>query len=246
MGTLPIRYLGLPLSTGQIRGADWQSVVGKVEQRLEGWKAKVLSRGGRLVLLKSVLSAIPNFYLSIFKVPASIERKLSGLMRRFYWTGLKEGRGMALVAWDDICKPTGQGGLGVPHLKKMNVALFSKWVKRIVGPEEDVIGAVMRDRYGVGVVWDTLTTSTRGASTFWRGLGKVVPSIQQFFAPSLGDGALFRFWLDEWSDKGCLRGKFPRLFALTQHRKAQSKSVGTEGGTHHLQHIYRSRGWRNS
>ena len=43
MGTLPIRYLGLPLSTSQIRGADWQSVVGKVEQRLEGWKAKVLS-----------------------------------------------------------------------------------------------------------------------------------------------------------------------------------------------------------
>ena len=31
MGTLPIRYLRLPLSTGQIRGADWQSVTGKVE-----------------------------------------------------------------------------------------------------------------------------------------------------------------------------------------------------------------------
>ena len=54
MGTLPIRYLGLPLSTGQLRGTDWLRVVGKVEQRLEGWKAKVLSKGGRLVLLKSV------------------------------------------------------------------------------------------------------------------------------------------------------------------------------------------------
>ena len=32
MGTLPIRYLGLPLSTGQLRGVDWQSIVGKVEQ----------------------------------------------------------------------------------------------------------------------------------------------------------------------------------------------------------------------
>ena len=84
MGTLPIQYLGLPLSTGQIRSADWQSVVEKVEQRLEGWKAKVLSKGGRLVLLKSVLAAIPNFYLSTFKIPASIEQKLSSLMRRFF------------------------------------------------------------------------------------------------------------------------------------------------------------------
>ena len=107
MGTLPIRYLGLPLSTGQLHGTDWQSVVEKVEQRLEGWKAKVLSKGGRLVLLKSVLTAIPTFYLSVFKIPASIEQRLSGLMQRFFWKGSKEGRGLALVAWDDICKPTG-------------------------------------------------------------------------------------------------------------------------------------------
>ena len=80
------------------------------------------------------MAAIPNFYLSTFQIPASIEQKLNGLMRRFFWTGSKEGRGLALVAWDDICKPTDQGGLGVPHLKTMNVALLTKWVKRIVGP----------------------------------------------------------------------------------------------------------------
>ena len=88
---------------------------------------------------------------------------------------------MALVAWDDICTPTGQGGLGVPHLKTMNVTLLTKWVKRIICLEEDVIRAVMRDRYGAGVAWDKMTTRVRGASTFWRGLGKVVPIIQNFF-----------------------------------------------------------------
>ena len=87
-------------------------------------------------------------------------------MPRFFWTGLKEGRGLALIAWDDICKPTGQGGLGVPHLKMMNVPLLTKWVKRIVGPEEDVIRTVMRDRYGASVVWDKMRTRVRGASAF--------------------------------------------------------------------------------
>ena len=72
------------------------------------------------------------------------------------------------------------------------------------------------DRYGAGVEWEKLTTRVRGASAFWRGIGKVVPSIKIFFSASLGDGNLFRFWLDEWSDKGCLRGKFPQLFAITQ------------------------------
>ena len=32
-----------------------------VEQRLEGWKARILSQGGCLVLIKAVLSAIPTF-----------------------------------------------------------------------------------------------------------------------------------------------------------------------------------------
>ena len=150
-------------------------------------------------------------------------------MRRFFWRGSKEGRGLALVAWDDICTTTDQGGLGVPHLNKMNVALLTKWVKQIIGPEEDVIRSVMRDRYGAGVDWEKMTTRVRGASAFWRGLGKVVPSIQKFFSASLGDGNLIRFWLVEWSDKGCLRGKFPRLLTITQHPQGTVKDCWDGG-----------------
>ena len=80
VGVLPMRYLGLPLAAGQLQVEDWQPVVGKVEKQLEGWKAKVLSKGGRLVLLRSVILAIPTFYLSVFKIPATIEQRLCGLM----------------------------------------------------------------------------------------------------------------------------------------------------------------------
>ena len=66
----------------------------------------------------------------------------------------------------------------MPHLDTMNVALLSKWVIRIMGPEEDVIRSVMRDRYGAGVDWDRMTTRVRGALAFWWGLGKVVPTIR--------------------------------------------------------------------
>ena len=136
---------------------------------------------------------------------------------------------MALVAWDDICTPIDQGGIGVPHLNTKNVGLLTKWVKWIVGLEEDVIRSVMRDRYGAGMDWVKMTTRVRGASAFWRGLGKVVPIIQKFFSARLGDGALFRFWLDESSDKGCRRGKFPPLFAITQHPQGTVKECWDGG-----------------
>ena len=37
--SLPIRYLGLPLSAGRVLVRDWQPMIEKVERRLEGWKS---------------------------------------------------------------------------------------------------------------------------------------------------------------------------------------------------------------
>ena len=51
IGSLPIRYLGLPLTWRRMANIDEQPVVEKVERCLEGWQTKVMSRGGRLVLL---------------------------------------------------------------------------------------------------------------------------------------------------------------------------------------------------
>ena len=45
-GTLPIRYLGLPLVDRRLRTQDWQPVLEKVESRLAGWRARLLLRGG--------------------------------------------------------------------------------------------------------------------------------------------------------------------------------------------------------
>lgn len=39
---------------------------------LESWKAALLSKGGRLTLLKSTLAFILNYYLSLFTILASV------------------------------------------------------------------------------------------------------------------------------------------------------------------------------
>ena len=54
-----MRYLNLPLTCGRLSSTDWQPVVEKVERCGEGC----------LVLLQLILSAIPLFHLSIFKLP---------------------------------------------------------------------------------------------------------------------------------------------------------------------------------
>ena len=74
IGELPIRYLGVPLADRRLRSRDWQPVLEKVETRLGGWRARLLLRGGRLVMLKAVLSAIPTYFMSIFQIPMGVRR----------------------------------------------------------------------------------------------------------------------------------------------------------------------------
>nr|GEW79874.1 RNA-directed DNA polymerase, eukaryota [Tanacetum cinerariifolium] len=63
------RYLGVMIGECMSRHKAWDDVVVKLRQRLSKWKAKTLSIGGRLTLLKSVLGASPLYSMSIFKVP---------------------------------------------------------------------------------------------------------------------------------------------------------------------------------
>ena len=87
IGTLPLRYLGLPLTDRRLRTQDWQSMMEKVESRLGGWRGRLFSRGSRLVLVKTVLSALPTYFMSVFQMPAGLRRRLEGILRRFFWRG---------------------------------------------------------------------------------------------------------------------------------------------------------------
>src|SRR6266498_620475 len=66
VGTLPFRYLSIPMCHRKLRNSDWKHVEERFQKRLSCWKSKLLSVGGRIVLLNSVLSSLPMFMLFFF------------------------------------------------------------------------------------------------------------------------------------------------------------------------------------
>jgi hypothetical protein len=72
VGKIPFLYLGLPIGGDQRRLGFWEPVLARIRNRLSGWKSRFLSFGGRLVLLKSVLTSLPVYALSFFKAPAGV------------------------------------------------------------------------------------------------------------------------------------------------------------------------------
>ncbi|CAN1131692.1 Putative ribonuclease H protein At1g65750 [Linum perenne] len=61
--------------------------VWEVRGRLDSWKAKFLSFGGRLTLLKSVLSQLLIYYLSLFQAPVEVLKELERIQNNFLWEG---------------------------------------------------------------------------------------------------------------------------------------------------------------
>ncbi|XP_045797669.1 uncharacterized protein LOC123891830 [Trifolium pratense] len=71
VGKIPFLYLGLQIGGDPRRLSFWDPVMHRIKNRLSGWKSRFLSFGGRLVLLRSVLTSLPVYALSFFKAPSA-------------------------------------------------------------------------------------------------------------------------------------------------------------------------------
>lgn len=80
LGKNPFIYLDIPIGTNPMRIATWkQPIIGKNRERLSYWKSRHLSSGGRIVLINSVLSNLPIYFLSFFKAPNKVLKLINSI-----------------------------------------------------------------------------------------------------------------------------------------------------------------------
>lgn len=85
--------------------------------RVQGWQGTMLSYVGRRELTQTVLKSIQTFWASIFFfIPKGVIGKIQQICQRFLWSGVMEGTGMKLVAWDQVCQQLDHGGLGFKEI----------------------------------------------------------------------------------------------------------------------------------
>lgn len=70
------KYLGIDLDTSLLSSKPWQQVLSKVQNKKSSWKGKWLTKAGRTTMIKSILSAIPTYHLSVLPLLISIKKEL--------------------------------------------------------------------------------------------------------------------------------------------------------------------------
>ena len=79
------KYLGLPTIIGKSKAQVFAEVKERVAKKLTGWKGKLLSIGGREILVKDVAQAVPTYIMSCFQLPKTLCKDLENMMRNFWW-----------------------------------------------------------------------------------------------------------------------------------------------------------------
>jgi len=126
----------------------WRPIINNIESRLSMWKGKLLSMAGRLCLIKSVITALPLFYMSFFKAPKLVCKTITKIQSKFLWRWNAEGKKIHWDAWNKVCKPQNEGGLGVKDICTFNYALLAKWKWRLGVGEKGVWINIIESRYG--------------------------------------------------------------------------------------------------
>ena len=221
ISAFPLTYLGLLLGATFKWKTIWNSVMERMEKRLAGWKKLYLSKGGCLTLIKSTLSSLPTYYLSLFPLPMEVARRLEQLQRDFLWGGMGDEPKFHLVNWHQICSPIQYGGLGIRRLSVFNKALLGKWLWRYAVESGALWRQVVDSKYGSQWGgWCSNWVSEPHGVGLWKGIRVGWDSFVRHTSFEVGDGSRIKFWHDSWCGDQPLKVQFPELFHLARAPEA--------------------------
>ncbi|GKB23009.1 hypothetical protein Tco_0862410 [Tanacetum coccineum] len=129
VGTLPIKYLGVPFISSRLHKHHCALLIDKVKIRLSNWKNKAFSFARMLQLINSVVSSLQVYWSSVFILPKSVTNDIEKLMRGFIWAHGDSIKGKAKVKWKDVCSLKVQGGLAGLSLscKIADIVINEEW-----------------------------------------------------------------------------------------------------------------------
>ncbi|GKB86619.1 RNA-directed DNA polymerase, eukaryota [Tanacetum coccineum] len=239
--TAPFNYLGVKVGSNMSRINSWDDVISKVSSRLSKWKLKLLSIGGRLTLLKSVLTSIPLYHMSIFKVPIGVLNHLESIRRNFFYGVDGSDRKLAWIGWNMVLTSKKNGGLGVSSFFAHNRALLFKWVWRFLTDGSSLWTRFIKAIFGNKGALDTHKLIPRRSP--WQDVILAIHSLQSkginlmdFIQKKVGNGENTSFWDDSWLGEVALKVLYKRLYALEM---CKSISVAEKMGHPSLSHSFR-------
>ncbi|GJW05389.1 RNA-directed DNA polymerase, eukaryota, reverse transcriptase zinc-binding domain protein [Tanacetum coccineum] len=179
VGKLPMKYLGVPLITKNIRITECNQLVERVKQKA-----------------------------SVFLIPKTTVKEIEKALKGFLWCQENLKKGAAKVAWKVICSPKSQGGLGIKSLGPWNEALLCKHLWNIIDNKDSLwVKWVNVVKLKGKSIWEV--QSENKDSGTWKAILNLRCKIIDSVWKKVEDGKNTNMWFDKWCDEGPLCDLIP-------------------------------------
>ncbi|EOY34749.1 Uncharacterized protein TCM_042329 [Theobroma cacao] len=186
----------------------------QIRDRISGWENKILSPGGRITLLRSVLSSQPMYLLQVIKPPVTVIEKIERLFNSFLWGDSNDGKKLHWTAWSKITFPVSEGGLGIRNLRDVFEAFSLKLWWRFQTCNS-LWTRFLKTKYCLGRIPHFVQPKLHDSQVWKRMIFGRDVALQNI-RWGIGKGELF-FWHDCWMGDLPLSNLFPSFHNDMSH-----------------------------
>ncbi|XP_056846710.1 uncharacterized protein LOC130497708 [Raphanus sativus] len=193
MGT----YLGIPEDISGSKCKLFAFLKDKLMHRVNGWTGRWLSKGGKEVLIKSILLALPTYVMSTFILPLEICENIASAIAQFWWSSNPPKRGIHWSKWEKVCLPREEGGIGFRMIHEFNLALLAKQLWRLTQNPDSLVARVLRGRY-YRLSSPLRVNSVSSPSYVWTSISAARELLLMEIRQKIHSGYEVKVWEDPW------------------------------------------------
>ncbi|KAA3483070.1 reverse transcriptase [Gossypium australe] len=191
------KYLGLPLPIGKRRREAFTDIINRLSCRINSWTKRLLSYGGKEIMIKAVLQSIPTYAMSIFLAPRGVLKEIQKKISRSWWSGKDRGKFWSVLSWKTLCHPKGMGGIGLRNMILFNIALIGRQVWRLINNKKSLCFKVLSSKYFPdGNIFNSKKVNR--ASFTWSSIATAVDFLKNGFSWQVGKGEIINIKKDNW------------------------------------------------
>ncbi|KAM5569502.1 hypothetical protein ABKV19_016829 [Rosa sericea] len=191
------RYLGLPMRVGKSKTQIFQYIKEKLSNKLENWKAKILSCAGKEILIKAVAQTMPLYAMNCYLLPKTLCDDVHKLCASFFWGDTNDKRKIHWRSWERLCLTKHEGGMGFKNIYAYNLAMLAKQGWRIVTNPTSLIARLYKARYFPhNNFWQAELGDAPSFS--WRSILAGRPVLKAGTKWRIGDGLQVNIWRENW------------------------------------------------
>ena len=140
-------YLGLPENIGGSNIQVFIFVHDRLNNRFNGWTFKFFTKGRKKMIIKLVVTVLPNHVMSCYRLPKATAKKTDDRGSTILVESKGKHKGMHWKSWDKVCVNKDEGGLEFKDITDFNIAMLGKQLWRLIEKPNTLFARVFKGRY---------------------------------------------------------------------------------------------------